>query len=234
MKECFSTLLILAACMVLMISCTEETPQIHEIQTQLINHTDQESGEITRFLELAVHCAGDDEQHQIERITVTAPEDLFLVWEINQDLMHAQLIDGELWISTGRLLAPASFGRAIQFPRGSYTLTLMMRNGLAAEQQFMINDPLVLTPAVSILFPRYDRAEDRILASSGASVRIRGFDAAMNPVGETEVRTDLRLAEQIDRIRDAMGAEMVFFELAWFDPVLKQQFRTGAYTLPED
>lgn len=207
-------------------SCSPRNePEIYQASARLIQELDVRTGQQSSHLELHVHIASDQGDHDILSVQLTGPRDSYLVWIIDVDQLLNSYTDGEMWIGSNSLQPPYSK----RFPNGTYTVRITNADGAYDEMNLVITDPFRKDEVPEDLFAHYDESSGMITASSDQLI-LRGFDANGNPAGFADITAGQTLESQLGEIEKQMESKFENFELELKDPLLGQLFRSGMYT----
>ncbi len=190
---------------------------------------------MNKQLELYLHIDAEDEHHGIGTLRVTAPEKDHISWEIDTDYIFTEMIDGEVWIGTNSISAPTSTRLTRRFPQGSYQAVIISDNGYEDTIDFNILDSVTYSERTPELFPDYDEDTGMISSKNPMidTVVFRAYDEALNPLGALEIPIEESLYDQKRFIERSVGSGLAFFEVEFYNDLLRQWFRAGYYRFNE-
>ncbi len=178
-KRIFRSLILLAAA-VLLLSCSEEAPQIlsSEYRLVLIYNPSPDAAQVHSRLALHLELEDEDAADSVEIVHLIPPAGS-LSWDITADKLQRSSVDGRVWIGTNGLTLPES----MLFPGGTYAVELetvrgelsSTEIGLPRQELFTryVNTPLTLFPAAT-----FDGIGGMLLNARGnGTITVRGYDS---------------------------------------------------------
>ncbi|MBN2508706.1 MAG: hypothetical protein JXB03_00460 [Spirochaetales bacterium] len=114
------------------LSCSNHLPQVSNIQWELTQFNDKNSGTISEELAIFFLVKDEDGEDDIEEIYIIH-DDRYEYWKLDEASWTRQTLDNEVWIGSSRLTKEG------MFPRSEYRYLVIDKTGDRTDGTFFID-----------------------------------------------------------------------------------------------